>query len=69
MSKRRYNRIKAVLADKQLPNSWLAEKLGRSEATVSRWCSNSMQPHLETLFEIAEALEVDVCELLVREGR
>jgi transcriptional regulator with XRE-family HTH domain len=62
---RRYNRIKAVLADKQKTSKWLAEQVGRSRATVSRWCSNQMQPPLEVLYEVADALEVDVRELLV----
>jgi len=65
---RRYNRIKAVLADQQRTSKWLAEATGKSKATVSRWCSNQAQPPLETLYRIAEVLEVDVCELLVREG-
>ena len=62
---RRYNRIKAVLADKQKSSKWLAEEVGRSRATVSRWCSNHVQPPLEVLYEVADALEVDVRELLV----
>lgn len=61
----RYNRIKAVLADKQRSSKWLAEEVGRSRATVSRWCSNQVQPPLEVLYQIAELLEVDVRELLV----
>ncbi len=64
--RRRYNRIKAVLADKQLTSKWLADQVGRNKATVSRWCSNQVQPPLETLYQIADLLEVDVCELLVR---
>jgi len=61
----RYNRIKAVLADKQRSSKWLAQEVGRSRATVSRWCSNQVQPPLEVLYQIAELLEVDVRELLV----
>ncbi|MFT4018945.1 MAG: helix-turn-helix transcriptional regulator [Agriterribacter sp.] len=64
--KRILNRIKGVLADKDKTNLWLAEKLGKNKSTVSKWCTNDQQPTLETLFDIAEALEVDVCELLVR---
>lgn len=64
--RRRYNRIKAVLADKQLTSKWLADQVGRNKATVSRWCSNQVQPPLETPYQIADLLEVDVCELLVR---
>jgi len=62
---RRYNRIKAVLADKQKSSKWLADEVGRSKATVSRWCSNQVQPPLEVLYQIADILEVSVYELLV----
>lgn len=58
------NRIKSVLVEKQMSGKWLASKLGRTENTVSRWCSNRVQPSLENLVEIAELLEVDVRELL-----
>ena len=65
---RRYNRIKAVLAEKERTSKWLADAVQRNKTTVSRWCSNQIQPPLETLYQIAEALEVDVCTLLVRKG-
>ena len=58
------NRIKAVLADKQKISKWLAEQLGKSETTVSRWASNKIQPSLEQLFEIANVLDIDVKELI-----
>lgn len=58
------NRIKAVLAEKQLSGKWLANEIGRTENTVSRWCSNKVQPFLENLLEIAKALKVDVRDLL-----
>lgn len=58
------NRIKVVLAEKKRTNKWLAETLGKDPATVSKWCTNSAQPGLETLFQIAECLEVDVKELI-----
>ena len=58
------NRIKAVLAEKQVSGKWLAKESGRTENTVSRWCSNKVQPSLENLLEIAEALKVDIRELL-----
>ncbi len=63
--KRIINRIKGVLADKDKTNLWLAEKLGKNKSTVSKWCTNDQQPTLETLFDIAEVLEVEVSELLV----
>lgn len=58
------NRLKVVLAEKKRTNKWLAEQLGKDPATVSKWCTNTAQPGLETLLEIANALEVDVKELL-----
>ena len=58
------NRLKVVLAEKKRTNKWLAEQLGKDPATVSKWCTNSAQPNLENLMEIAKVLEVDVKELL-----
>ncbi len=54
------NRIKVVLAEKSKTNRWLAEKIGKNETTISRWCSNKAQPSLEVFGLIAEALDVDV---------
>jgi len=59
------NRLKVVLVEQKRTGKWLAEKLGKNEATVSRWCTNESQPSLETLFAIARALNVDVRELLI----
>ena len=59
------NRLKAVLAEKQVTNKWLAEKMNLSTTTVSRWCTNKAQPSLETLVEIAKILKIDVRELIV----
>ena len=58
------NRIKVVLAEKKRTNKWLAEQLGKDPATISKWCTNSAQPGLETLLEIARALGVDAGDLL-----
>lgn len=58
------NRIKVVLAEKQRTNRWLAERMGKSENTVSRWCSNKSQPSIVQLQEIANLLDVDVRVLL-----
>ena len=58
------NRIKVVLAEKKRTNKWLAEQLGKDPATVSKWCTNSCQPTLETLLKIAKLLEVEVAELI-----
>ena len=60
-----FNRLKVVLAEKKKTNKWLAEQLGKDPATISKWCTNSAQPGLETLSQIAECLEVDVKDLLV----
>ena len=54
------NRIKAVLAEKQLTSKWLAQELGKAENTVSRWCSTKVQPSLENLVEIAKVLDIEV---------
>jgi putative transcriptional regulator len=59
------NRIKAVLADKGKTNKDLMDFLDKSQATVSRWCTNDTQPSVETLYDIAEFLDVDIRELLV----
>jgi hypothetical protein len=58
------NRIKVVLVEKKRTNKWLAAQLGKDPATVSKWCTNTSQPGLETLLEIANVLEVDVKDLL-----
>ena len=58
------NRIKVVLVEKKKTNKWLAEQLGKDPATVSKWCTNSCQPTLETLMKIAKLLEVEVAELI-----
>ena len=60
------NRIKVALADKKRTNKWLAEQLGKDPATVSKWCTNSCQPTLETLMKIADLLEVEIAELIRR---
>ena len=64
MENKDLNRLKVVLAEKKRTNKWLAEQLGKDPATVSKWCTNTAQPNLENLMEIAKVLEVDVNELL-----
>ena len=59
------NRIKVVLVEKDKTGKWLAEQLGKSTCTVSKWCKNSIQPDIKTLNEIANLLDVDVKDLLV----
>ncbi|MBR0123337.1 MAG: helix-turn-helix transcriptional regulator [Bacteroidales bacterium] len=58
------NRLKVMLAEKKRTNKWLATQLGVNPATVSKWCTNSSQPSLETLMKIAELLEVNYTELI-----
>ena len=58
------NRIKVVLVEQQKTGKWLAEQLGKSTCTVSKWCSNTIQPDLVTLDKIAALLNVDRRELI-----
>lgn len=64
MNKKSINRLKAVLAEKGKTNKWLAEQLDKNETTISRWCTNEVQPSLDTLVVIAELLAVDVKDLI-----
>jgi len=58
------NRLKAVLAEQGRTNKWLAEKLKKNETTISRWCTNEIQPSMDNLIAIAKLLGVDVRELI-----
>ena len=58
------NRIKVILAERNLQNKWLAEQIGRDQATVSKWVTNSCQPSLDMLIKIAKVLKVDLNELV-----
>lgn len=58
------NRIKVVLAEKERTNKWLAEQLNVAQTTVSKWCTNTTQPPIETFIKIAELLEVSINELV-----
>lgn len=60
----RINRLKVVLVEQNRTGKWLAEQLGKNEATVSRWCSNNAQPSLEMLVKIASILKVDPRSLI-----
>lgn len=59
------NRLKVVLVENQKTGKWLAEQLGKSNCTVSKWCSNSVQPDLQTLDKISKLLNVDIKDLLI----
>ena len=65
MSIQKYNRLKIVLAEQEKSAKWLASQLDRDKSTVSRWCTNDMQPTIETFYRIAELLDVDVRQLFV----
>jgi len=65
MEDRKYNRIKVVLAEKDKTGIWLGEQIGKSNTTVSKYINQRVQPDLVTLYSIAEALEVDVKDLLI----
>tara|TARA_R110002050_G_scaffold4573_3_gene22174 strand:+ start:18804 stop:19010 length:207 start_codon:yes stop_codon:yes gene_type:complete len=65
MSKKKWNRLKLVLVENEKSNKWLAEKLQKSETTVSNWCTNSRQPSVPTLIQMADVLGVEVGTLLI----
>ena len=58
------NRLKVILAEKKKTNKWLAEQLGCAPTTVSKWCTNSSQPSLESIEKIANLLDIDYTELM-----
>ena len=64
MNNKDLNRIKVVLVEKGKTGKWLAEQLGKSSSTVSKWCSNTVQPDLYTLEKIAKLLDIDKRDLL-----
>lgn len=64
MNKKPINRLKAVLAEQGKTNKWLAEKLKKNETTISRWCTNEVQPSMDNLVAIASLLKIDVRELI-----
>lgn len=64
ISKQIPNRLKAALADNHKTSKWLADQLGKSDMTISRWCTNRTQPSVNQLIETAYLLDVDVSELL-----
>ena len=59
------NRLKVILAEKKRTNKWLANELQKDPATVSKWCTNTLQPNLETLVEIAKCLKVNIQDLVL----
>ncbi len=59
-----FNRIKLMLVEKKRTSKWLAERLDKAPATISKWCTNSSQPTLDVMMEIADLLDCDVRELI-----
>lgn len=59
------NRLKVVLVEKKKTARWLADKMGKDPATISKWCTNTSQPSIETLAEVAKQLEADIRDLLI----
>ncbi len=68
MCTRDLNRLKVVLVEKKRTSKWLAEQIGKDPATISKWCTNTTQPNLETLVQIAALLEVTLDELVRKEN-
>ena len=64
MASKNYNRIKVMLAERNQPNKWLAEQLGKDPATVSKWVTNASQPSLEMIFKMAEVLKCNYTDLI-----
>ena len=65
MNTENFNRLKVVLVEKNKTGKWLAEQLGMSTCSVSKWCQNTVQPNLQTLDKISRLLDVDIKDLLV----
>jgi putative transcriptional regulator len=63
------NRIKEVLKDKGISQTWLAEKIGKSYPTINEYARNKRQPSLEDLYKIAEILNIEVKELLIERSK
>jgi len=61
-----FNRLKVVLAEKKRTNKWLCEQLNVNPSTVSKWCTNTSQPDIETFVKIANLLEVELTDLINR---
>ena len=64
MAAKNLNRIKVMLAERNLTNKWLAEQVGKDPATVSKWVTNASQPSLEMIFKISEVLKCNYTDLI-----
>ena len=67
MENKNINRLKVVLAEKNITNKWLAQEMKTSPATISKWVTNASQPSLEQLLRLADILEINYTELIRRE--
>lgn len=67
MENKNINRLKVVLAEKNITNKWLAQEMKTSPATISKWVTNSSQPSLEQLLRLADILKVNYTELIRKE--
>lgn len=65
MANKKLNRLKLVLVEKEKTSKWLAEELGKDKTTISKWCTNTNQPDVESLIKISKLLEVEVNDFLV----
>ena len=68
MENKDYNRIKVALVEQKKTARWLSKALSKDPATVSKWCTNTTQPSLETLFRISELLQVPIQELVRKQN-
>lgn len=64
MTNKNLNRIRVILAEKDLSNKWLAEQMGRDQATISKWVTNTAQPNLEMMIKLSKVLNVDMDDLV-----
>ncbi len=64
MEQKNLNRLKVIIAEKNLTNKWLSEQLGVGQATISKWVQNNAQPNLEMLIRLSKILKVDINELI-----
>lgn len=64
MEQKNLNRLRVIIAEKNLTNKWLSEQLGVGQATISKWVQNNSQPNLEMLIKISKVLNVDLNELV-----
>lgn len=64
MESKNLNRLRVIIAEKNLTNKWLSEQLGVGQATISKWVQNNAQPNLEMLIKLSKLLEVDINDLI-----